>query len=60
MADLFTENQLLILAVIIATIGLFVFGRWRHDMVAMAALLSCVALGLVPSQEAFSGFGHPA
>ena len=24
-------------------------GRWRHDMVAMAALLACVLAGMVPS-----------
>lgn len=29
-------------------------------MVAMAALLACVLAGLVPGEEAFSGFGHPA
>lgn len=29
-------------------------------MVAMAALLACVFLGLVPGSEAFAGFGHPA
>jgi di/tricarboxylate transporter len=26
----------------------------------MAALMACVALGLVPASEAFNGFGHPA
>lgn len=47
----------LILAV---TLVAFVWGRFRYDLVAMAALLSCVLLGVVPAAEAFSGFGHPA
>lgn len=29
-------------------------------MIAMSALLACVFLGLVPSGDAFAGFGHPA
>jgi di/tricarboxylate transporter len=40
--------------------AMFLWGRWRHDMVAMAALLACVFAGLVPVSEAFAGFGHPA
>ncbi|OOG23769.1 SLC13 family permease [Thioalkalivibrio denitrificans] len=55
-----TTEQLLLGAVLLGTLVLFLWGRWRHDVVAMAALLVCVALGLVPSAEAFSGFGHPA
>ncbi|NQD96835.1 SLC13 family permease, partial [Pseudomonas sp. CrR25] len=35
-------------------------GRWRHDIVALAALLACVIAGLVPDEQAFAGFGHPA
>jgi di/tricarboxylate transporter len=38
----------------------FLWGRWRHDMVALGSLLACVFTGLVPSAEAFAGFGHPA
>ncbi len=40
--------------------GLFLWGRFRHDVVALAALLACVIAGLVPSEVAFAGFGHPA
>lgn len=39
---------------------MFMWGRWRHDMVAMAALLACVLAGLLPAGSAFAGFGHPA
>jgi di/tricarboxylate transporter len=55
-----TVEQGLLLAVLGTAIGLFLWGRWRHDMVAMGALLACVGLGLVPADEAFRGFGHPA
>ncbi len=40
--------------------GMFLWGRWRHDLVAVGALLACVFAGLVPGREAFTGFGHPA
>jgi di/tricarboxylate transporter len=55
-----TGEQLLVLGVLLATIAMFLWGRWRHDMVAVAALLACVAAGLVSFQDAFAGFGHPA
>ncbi|MFW5452696.1 SLC13 family permease [Thioalkalivibrio sulfidiphilus] len=53
-------DQWLLAGVLLATLVLFLWGRWRHDVVAVAALLASVALGLVPSAEAFSGFAHPA
>ncbi|MDF2177627.1 SLC13 family permease [Aliiglaciecola sp. CAU 1673] len=55
-----TNEQILILIILFATVGMFLWGRWRHDMIAMGALLACVLAGLVPSHEAFLGFGHPA
>jgi di/tricarboxylate transporter len=55
-----TQEQLLVLGVLVATVALFLWGRWRHDMVAVGALLACVAGGLVPTDTAFAGFGHPA
>ncbi|MDT8895973.1 SLC13 family permease [Halomonas sp. I1] len=42
------------------TLAAFVWGRFRYDLVALAALLISVLLGLVPAEEAFLGFGHPA
>ncbi|WP_339618849.1 SLC13 family permease [uncultured Marinimicrobium sp.] len=55
-----TLDQTLILSILAASIGLFLWGRWRHDMVALAALLACVFTGLIPGQDAFAGFGHGA
>ncbi len=55
-----TQDQLAIIAIIVATVAMFIWGRWRHDMVALASLLACVLAGLIPAAEAFAGFGHPA
>ncbi|WP_372923025.1 SLC13 family permease, partial [Roseovarius sp.] len=55
-----TNPQILIFAILAAMMGLFLWGRFRHDVVALATLLTCVISGLVPSGGAFAGFGHPA
>ncbi|MDU9407205.1 SLC13 family permease [Pseudomonas sp. zfem001] len=55
-----TFEQGLIFAILIASMGLFIWGRWRHDVVALGALLACVIVGIVPDRDAFAGFGHPA
>jgi len=55
-----TNEQIIILAILAVTVAMFLWGRWRHDMVAGGALLACVLAGLVSTSEAFLGFGHPA
>ncbi len=55
-----TLPQILLLAIVAGTVGMFLWGRWRHDMVAVGALLACVFAGIVPPEHAFAGFGHPA
>jgi len=55
-----SQDQIQILVILGATIGIFLWGRWRHDIVALACLLACVFADLVPAGSAFSGFGHPA
>mgnify|MGYP001827589428 CR=1 FL=1 len=55
-----TTEQMLIVAVLVSVMAMFLWGRWRHDLVAMGALLVCVLVGVVPADQAFSGFGHPA
>lgn len=52
--------QLATLAILLGTVGLFLWGRLRHDLVALAALVATVAVGLVPAEEAFRGFAQPA
>ncbi|MGE4542502.1 MAG: SLC13 family permease [Pedobacter sp.] len=54
------NDQVVIFVILAGTISLFMWGRWRHDMVAMASLLACVFAGLVPVERAFVGLGHPA
>ncbi len=49
--------SILLLAVLLAA---FVDGRWRYDVVALIGLIAGVALGVVPGDQAFSGFSHPA
>jgi di/tricarboxylate transporter len=55
-----SRDQVLVIAILTATVGAFLWGRWRHDMVALGSLLACVFAGLVPATDAFAGFGHPA
>lgn len=55
-----SADQVIIITLLILTIAMFLWGRWRHDIVAMTALLVCVFTGLVPSSEAFASFSHPA
>lgn len=55
-----THDQILILVILLATVGMFLWGRWRHDMVALGSLLACVVTGLIDPAVAFNGFGHPA
>ena len=47
-------------ALILGVLVMLVWGRWRYDIVAFAALVIAVIAGLVPSDQAFTGFGHPA
>ena len=55
-----TFDQAAIFAILVATLGLFLWGRWRFDVVALAALLAAVVVGVVPTADAFLGFGSPA
>ncbi|WP_372740340.1 SLC13 family permease [Neptunomonas sp.] len=53
-------DQWLITAVLMLTLLLFVWGKYRHDVVAVMALGLCVLAGLVAAEDAFAGFSHPA
>lgn len=55
-----TVAQITILCVLAALFGFLVWGRFRYDIVAFAALIVCVIAGLIPAADAFAGFGHPA
>lgn len=55
-----STDQILIMGILAATVALFLWGRFRHDVVALSALVACVVAGIVPSDAAFAGFAHPA
>src|SRR5690606_34615514 len=52
-----TLDQGFSFAIVLGMMGLFVWGRWRYDVVALLALLASVATGIVPAEAAFEGFG---
>ena len=41
-------------------ISLLVWGKWRYDAVTLVCLAGLVLFGVVPAENAFIGFGHPA
>jgi di/tricarboxylate transporter len=53
-------DQTLLFGLLIALFALLIWGRWRYDLVAFVALIAALILGVVPKEDAFSGFGHPA
>lgn len=55
-----TQDQIILFALFGAVFGLLLWGRFRYDIVAFSALMLGVVLGVVPTEDAFSGFGHPA
>ena len=55
-----TIDQIALFGLLFFVFVFLVWGRWRYDLVAFVALLVAVLLGLVPTADAFSGFGHPA
>ena len=55
-----TAEQMMVFTVLAVTLLLFIWNRWRYDIVALLALLTLAISGLVPPDQLFSGFGHPA
>lgn len=55
-----TQDQILLFVLFAAILGMLLWGRFRHDLVAASGLFCGVVLGLVPESDAFSGFSNPA
>jgi di/tricarboxylate transporter len=55
-----TSDQLILFGLLFFVFVFLVWGRWRYDLVAFVALLIALLTGIVPRDQAFSGFGHPA
>jgi len=51
-----TLQQGLAFGLIALTIGAFIWGRFRYDLVAAVALVAGLVLGVVPAEAAFDGF----
>jgi di/tricarboxylate transporter len=54
------SEQIIVFAVLALVLVLFIWGKWRYDLVALFALLVVTITGLIPAADAFTGFGHPA
>ncbi len=55
-----TVDQIILFALFGAVFAMLLWGRFRYDLVAFSALMAGVVLGVVPTKDAFAGFGHPA
>lgn len=55
-----TPEQITLFALLFFVFVFLIWGRWRYDLVAFGALLLAVLVGIVPTEQAFAGFGHPA
>ena len=55
-----TPDQMIVFGILLFVFVFLIWGRWRYDLVAFAALLIALLTGVVPKEQAFSGFGHPA
>ncbi|MGI9486793.1 MAG: SLC13 family permease [Geminicoccaceae bacterium] len=54
------SDQNFLFALLLFVFVFLIWGRWRYDLVAFAALCIALIWGVVPKDAAFSGFGHPA
>ncbi len=54
------SDQTILFTLFAGVFAMLLWGRWRYDIVAFCALLIALVLGVVPTSDAFSGFGHPA
>ena len=55
-----TTDQTILFTLLFVVFALLIWGRLRYDLVAFMALIAALVLGVVPKEQAFSGFGHPA
>lgn len=53
-------NQVIILCILSILLFLFIWGKFRYDIIAVAGLLAAVLAGVIPASKAFEGFGHQA
>ena len=54
------SDQLILSIAIITLLGLFIWSKYRYDALAAGALVILIILGVIPANQAFNGFAHPA
>ena len=54
------NDQIILSSTLIALLFLFIWGKIRYDALAVSALFVLVVLEIIPANEAFAGFAHPA
>jgi di/tricarboxylate transporter len=54
------SDQVLLFGLLVVVFGMLVWGKVRYDLVAFGALITGIIIGVVPQEDAFSGFGHHA
>ncbi len=55
-----TADQTILFVLLFFVFVFLIWGRIRYDLVAFMALIIALLTGVVPKDQAFSGFGHPA
>ena len=54
------SDQHILSIAIITLLGLFIWSKYRYDALAAGALVILIILGVIPANQAFNGFAHPA
>ena len=55
-----TFEQVFLFGLLIFIFSLLLWGKFRYDIVAIAALFIAFVAGVIPYESVFSGFSHPA
>ena len=50
----FTSQHVLLMVLIVGVFGMLLWGRIRYDIVAFAALLAGILIGVIPYADGFS------
>ena len=53
-------DQHLLSITIVCLLGFFIWSKFRYDALAAGALVILIILGVIPANQAFDGFAHPA
>lgn len=53
-------DQTIVFITLAVVLALFIWGKFRHDFVALIGLFILVVAGIIPAEKSFAGFGHPA